>query len=311
MGGFWRYAEANPTLLAALDRVEPALGRPPVFRVEYAHLNVLCRPGAPDEQAVLGAVPESRRHRWYRSMRSSQALAQSVFANLRASGRLELLRDLVTEDGERLVDRDIEDLELEHVVDFLGEERGRETNVDALLRCSRGYRVAFECKLAEEDVGRCSRPQLRMGKDANYERDRCDGSYSVQAGRKARCSLTAVGIRYWEHVPALFTWSTEEDHATCPLRETYQLSRNVIAACVQSPTHLVEPNQGHAVLLYDARNPAFREGGPGLRAFEQARCALRNPARLRRCTWQAMASRIREDPVVDWLGAALQAKYGI
>jgi len=244
-------------------------------------------------------------------MRSSQALAQSVFANLRAYGRLDLLRDLVTEDGEPFIDRDIQDVELEHVVDFLGEERGRETNVDALLRCSRGYRVAFECKLAEEDVGRCSRPELRRGEAANYERDHCDGSYTVQAGRKARCSLTEVGIRYWEHVPALFTWRSEDDHALCPLRETYQLSRNVIAACVDRPTNLVEPTNGHAVLLYDARNPAFREEGAGWRAFQQARGALRNPSSLRRGTWQAVASRIREDPVVGWLGEALRAKYGV
>jgi hypothetical protein len=306
----WKYAQSDQSILAKLDR-QASPDRPPVFQAQHQDFNLLCRPGVdPSErEAIVGAIPKAGRHRWYRSMRSSQALAQSVFANLRTAGQLGLLADVPAEDGGVLVDQDVHELELEHVVGYLGEGRGRETNIDALLTGKDGYRVAIECKLAEDDIGQCSRPELLAAKHKNYERDYCDGSYTVQRGRDSRCSLTSVGIRYWEHAPGLFGWDAAMDHSQCPLRETYQLARNTIAACMDEEGRL-DPRRGHAVLLYDERNPAFAQGGSGRLAFERARAALRDPSRLRRATWQSLASRLRGDVITSWLGEALRAKYG-
>ena len=68
-------------------RYQPGGAQPPVFKPEHAHRNVLLRPdAAPDEiEAVLSAMPAGTHHKWFRSMTSSQALAQSVFANLKCS----------------------------------------------------------------------------------------------------------------------------------------------------------------------------------------------------------------------------------
>ena len=49
--------------------------------------------------AVLKLMPPSKRHRWFRSMKSSQALTQSVFGALAATGHLAALGALTAECG--------------------------------------------------------------------------------------------------------------------------------------------------------------------------------------------------------------------
>ena len=64
---------------------------PPVFTKEMAHRN-LVRPADENRAAhVRNMVTEGKGHRWFRSMKSSQALAQSVFGNLLEAGHLDLL----------------------------------------------------------------------------------------------------------------------------------------------------------------------------------------------------------------------------
>jgi hypothetical protein len=156
-------------------------------------------------------------------MKSSQALTQSVFANLIALGKLDLLAGLDDEDGgfvffERAPEP--RDVQLEYPVDHLGEPR--RTSVDVFVRGS--HPVAIECKLAETEIGACSRPRL-LSSEPNFERDHCDGSYTIQRGRRDRCSLTAIGVRYWECASELFCWPADQDLDPCPLRFTYQLVR--------------------------------------------------------------------------------------
>lgn len=308
---FWRYVDGEQTLAAALDGRPRGSERPPVFAHGSETLNVLCSRDVSsiERDALYGVIPKERRHRWFRSMRSSQALAQSVFGNLQLAGAFPLLESLKSDEGEPVVGKRIVGLELEHVVPDLGEERGRETNIDVLLHAPEGYQVAIECKLAEDDVGACSRPNLHPEKDASYARDHCDGNYVHQRGRKERCSLTNAGIRYWKLIPQVFRWDSQRDHYPCPMRQTYQLVRNTIA--VAGHEHSGSPRQGHAVLLYDARNPAFAEGGPGRGAYNRAKGALKRPDALRRCSWQRLASHLRADKQMRWLGEALQAKYGL
>lgn len=312
----WNYAESE-NLGEFVDRDRSA-SRPPVFKKEHACLNLLYPEGADSRYMarLASVIPESRRHKWFRSTTSSQALAQSVFGNLKLLGYTQILGNLGTKDGLPFVGSvtapmDLQ-YELEREVDYLGEPR--RTSVDVLIETSHQYRIAVECKLSEPEVGSCSRPRLTL-KDPNYARDHCDGSYTLQRDRKERCSLAAIGIGYWDHVPELFQWSADHDYPNCPLRFTYQLVRNVLAACVraESPgkTGTASAANGHAVLLYDDRNPAFMDGGKGDRAFSEVRNGLEDSRLLRRCSWQALAGALRESPEVAWLADGMARKYGI
>jgi len=313
---FWRYRAqefaGDDNLFD--DSYQPGRAQPPVFKPEHAHRNVLLRPDATRDEveAVLSAIPAGAHHKWFRSMTSSQALAQSVFANLKYHDKLGLLADLRGGEGlppfpPELVrprySREAAQLELEHHVTTLGEPRP--TSVDAMFDGK--YRVAVECKLSEPEVGSCSRPDLAPS-DSNYESDHCDGTYTHQRGRRDRCALTERSIAYWQYIPKLLTWRADSDMQPCPLRSTYQLVRNILAACVR-PNGDLDP-AGHAVLLYDARNPAFGDGGKGYLAWQAVRSALKNPMQLRSCTWQELVACLRRDDQLNWLTEALRSKYG-
>jgi hypothetical protein len=62
--------------------------RPPVFLAGHATSNLLLPPDADLVSSVVKMVPVAARHRWFRSMKSSQALTQSVFGALAATGHL-------------------------------------------------------------------------------------------------------------------------------------------------------------------------------------------------------------------------------
>jgi len=136
-----------------------------------------------------------------------------------------------------------------------------------------------------------------------------DGTYTRQRGRRDRCALTERGIAYWQYIPKLLTWPAGTDMQPCPLRSTYQLVRNILAACVRRNGLL--DLAAHAALLYDARNPEFAEGGKGYLAWLAVRSALKNPALLRRCTWQELVACLRPDDELTWLTEALRSKYGL
>jgi len=316
VASLWRYAQSRPGLAQYLEEPVPKGARPPVFAAGHSESNVISAAGASPQTraALLATLPQDKHHRWFRSMSSSQALAQSLFGNLIANGGLGVLEDIATESGDPLVGARIESAKLEHVVNYLGETQNRETNIDVLLQCTDGYRVAFECKLRETEIGHCSRPSVPKTKkgidNPCYERDHCDGTYTVQHGRKERCSLTGIGVRYWSHAPDLFRWASDRDHVPCPLRDTYQLARNALAVCIDEARGVVLPGSGHVVLIYDARNPAFTPGGTGEKAYTQARDALLRKDLLRRCSWQVITARLCTTSSLRWLGDELRTKYG-
>ena len=306
---FWDYAEHEfgdrPQLFERSDR---SPNRPPVFVGGAAEHNVLYPPHAEPNvrQTIVTSVPTSERHRHFASMRSSQALAQSVFGSLAALGKAGVLAGLTTDDELPTVRSGVT-VQMEYLVEHLGEPRS--TSVDVWLDGGE-QRVAVECKFTEREFGRCSRPTLRPGKDANYARDHCDGSYTRQRGRRTHCSLTEIGVRYWEYLPELFDWSADRNMDPCPLQGTYQLARNVLAACVQ-PDGTVDANSGHALVIYDDRNPAFLPGGEAAQQWEAATGALVRRSRLRRCSWQRLVAQLATDPDLAWLVNGLAAKYGI
>jgi hypothetical protein len=306
---FWRYRqEVFGDLDHHFDRVISSdHGRMPVFNRAHEDENVLASPRATreEQQAVRITLPPGKRHQHFGSMRSSQALAQTVFANLRVGKSLECLLEVQDANGPVFPVVDAGLLSMEHEIGYLGEKKRGRTSVDVMF--GGAYRVAVECKLAEEDIGRCSRPNL----DPNQV-EWCNGNYQRQMRRADPCVLSTNGILYWTFVPQLTHWRSESDHLPCPLHQTYQLVRNLLAACVQPENHMLstDPEHGHVVLIVDERNPAFQQGGQGHTAVRATREALRDPTRLRVCSWQQIIAAMRKDPHLVWLVEGLNLKYG-
>lgn len=305
MQRFWHYKDLRFAEHDLFEEAAPRGCRPPVYVKTAADRNVLLDPSlAPTQRrVVLGAIPSRERHRWFRSMRSSQALVQSIFGHLIATRALGVLSNVTCDLGAQPFlncRTNCDNIQLECAITHLAEPRS--TSVDVFV--NNGPRFAIECKLAEEDVGCCSRPKL-PATDAEY----CNGSYELQQGRVVPCALTAAGVRYWEFIPKLFDWNVAQPLHACPLHRTYQLVRNILAACVDASGNLVD---GVAVLVFDDRNPAWQNGN-GHIAFQQVRASLQEPHRhrLQRCSWQSIMSAMREEPSLQWLTNELGIKYGL
>lgn len=283
--------------------------RPPVFQKSNASHNILIPPDADEvsRQAIVSSIAIKKRHRHFGSMRSSQALAQSVFGNLAVEDNLGLLQGLNADQNLPAFGDAVgqASLQLEYSISHLGEPRP--TSVD--VWCESSGRVAVECKLTEPEFGTCSRPKLRQGKDPNYERDYCDGNYTRQRNRQTRCSLSEIGVKYWEYIPEIFHWRNDENMSPCSVRNTYQLVRNVLAVCV-APDGKVDLENSHALVIYDEANPAYQDGGFAKEQLATARASLRVPDLLRSCSWQSLVDHLESSGEMHWLIDKLRAKYG-
>lgn len=308
---YWKYQEtqfANERALFDSQHVKPA--SPPVFiRNEGAWKNVIVNPDVNEKrknEKLLGLIPKGEWHKWFGSMNSSQALAQSVLGNLFIYDSLHYLSEIKDDEGMDLFGKAQflkDNFEMEYKINHLGEPR--RTSLDGYI--SGDYRVAIECKFTEAEVGTCSRPRLEPT-DSNYESEHCNGTYSVQRARKERCSLTEIGVLYWRYVPQLFNWKNDTDK--CLLNKNYQLVRNILAVGVK-PNGTVSLNDGHVLLIYDERNPAFQQGGKGFISYTETRTALQEPTMLRKCSWQRIVRHLREKNVLSWLTENLSLKYGL
>ena len=282
-------------------------GRPPVLRREFASKNVLVPPKVIKAHSIVSSLPTPERHRFFGSFKSSQALAQSVFGAVSAFDRLDLLDGVVADCGRSafLEEGRGAHLALEHQVRTLGEPRP--TSVDVLLEAPSG-RVAVECKFTEREFGVCSRPKLRP-RDSTYAQQHCDGSYHVQRQRRNRCALTEIGVRYWTFLPELFEWNADYDMVPCPLSPVYQLARNALAAAVNDSGF--DPNSGHVLVVYDARNPEFASNGAARNQYDAIVASSRIPGLVRRVSWQRIAGCLNAAPELKYLVAGLNDKYGI
>ena len=138
---------------------------------------------------MLDSISAGRRHKWFRSMKSSQALAQSVFGNLKAHRRLDCLLDVRADDedapafGAGPIDPD--GVELEHSVGREILKEPRPTDIDVWM--SGRTVVCVECKLTEAEVGRCSRPRCPT------HRFTCNGNCEQQPGRRVPLCVGETG----------------------------------------------------------------------------------------------------------------------
>jgi hypothetical protein len=308
---YWEYQKSQFSIgQDFFERSYAQDGRPPVFVRHEAWRNVIIDPNANQQEKdrLLVLIPGGEKHKWFGSMNSSQALAQSILGNLAAHDSFHYLSELKDDEGMPLFGKaqiSSGNFEMEHKIDYLGEPR--HTSLDGYI--SGDYRIAIECKFTEAEVGTCSRPRLSPT-DSNYESEHCIGAYSIQRARKERCSLTETGVLYWRYIPNLFKWKNDLDLSPCPLKKNYQLVRNILAVGVK-PDGAVSLNDGHVILIYDGRNPAFQRAGDGLIAYLETRSALQEPTMLRKCSWQRIVQHIRDKNFLPWLTENLALKYGL
>jgi hypothetical protein len=276
---------------------------PPVFTKETAHRNLLLPADENRAAHVRNMVTEEKRHRWFRSMKSSQVLAQSVFGNLFEAGHLDLLTKVEADDGGpafgsgRIYPSQVL---LEESVGYELLHEPRPTNVDVWIRGRPS--VCIECKLAEAEVGACSRPRLPEKHD-----EHCGKEFCEQGGWRDQCVLSSRGIDYWKYVPKVIREDALSSSVRCPLWSPYQLVRNILAACVENGTLALA--RGHALVVYDARNPVFQPHAGG--TFEKLREQLIEPSVLRRCSWQSIMSVMADYNDLKWLVRSLEQKYGL
>jgi hypothetical protein len=81
----------------------------------------------------------------------------------------------------------------------------------------------------------------------------------------------------------------------------------MLAACVDAGH--VRPDRGHALLVYDERNPAFQPRSGG--AVEALRAQMHDSSTLRRCSWQAILKAMHDVHDLRWLVTELGRKYGL
>jgi hypothetical protein len=148
----WSWAEKN--LESRLDGGRRQK-RVPVLKPEFAVINLLLPPGISRADEIRSAIAPVQRHRFFASLRSSQALAQSVFGAIKAFNRLDLLENITAECGRPAFLKDHRGctLEFEHDVKTLGEPRP--TSIDVLFS-DPDRRVAIEFKFTGPEFGTCS-----------------------------------------------------------------------------------------------------------------------------------------------------------
>lgn len=168
-------------------------------------------------------------HRYAHSPKSSQVLAIDVFGTIKSRGSQE--RDAVLAVIAGRLDLPVQGpwavhLEWQDAGNGLNELTP--TQVDAVA-ISPNAMILFECKFTEAGGGCSQIKPDRLGRVA------CDGAYRIQInpqnGIEARCALAGKSIRYWDHIPAVFGFDGEVDHAPCPFAfDPYQWMRNVLLA---------------------------------------------------------------------------------
>ena len=298
---FWAYADQHH--VGELDGGKRDQ-RPPVLAKQHASKNVLVPPDSVRAQDIRTAIPINQRHQWFHSLKSSQALAQSVFAAILVFNRLDLLGGITAECGRPAFFNEQRDWKMNFEYELRGLNEPRPTSVDVLLN-QPGRRVAIECKFTEQDFGTCSRTKLCQD-NANY----CNGSYQLQKDRSHRCALAEREILYWEYLPHLFNWQSQRDQVPCPFDDTYQLARSALAATL-APEGKLNPTRGHVLAIYDNRNPDFQPNGKAWTQWQAAISDCRYQGLFRRLSWQRLLTFLADAPEMSYLVYGLREKYGL
>ncbi len=163
------------------------------------------------------------------SPRSSQMLAIDVFGTIKALGAAE--RSAIGSALARALELPANGpwdffLEWQDASNLLAEVKP--TQVDAVAIGASAI-ILFECKFTEAGGG-CS--QINPDKRGLIA---CNGRYEPQTNPQnqvvARCALSGKGMRYWDHIPAVYDLEANASYAPCPFSfDAYQWMRNVVLA---------------------------------------------------------------------------------
>ncbi len=103
------------------------------------------------------------------------------------------------------------------------------TQIDVVLESNKLVYLV-ECKFTETG-GSCSQTN-KLKSIGNLPQ--CNGNYEMQKNPhpdynfESKCALTGKGIRYWEFIDKLFTYSSSNEYHPCPFKGSeYQWMRNI------------------------------------------------------------------------------------
>ncbi len=192
---------------------------------------------------------------------SSQALAIDVFGTLQGSPSRDAILNALAERMGLPPSRDWQiSLEWLDPDNLLGERR--QSQIDAIARSAENL-IFFECKFTEQSAGACTQP------DPRRDMRQCNGNYALQTnpinGETARCALTAKGIRYWEHIPEIFSFSADQEYSPCPFAGSwYQWMRNLVQCSAIAhhyhlrPAFVIAYADGPFAVAKEIRSPAWQ-----------------------------------------------------
>ena len=88
------------------------------------------------------------------------------------------------------------------------------------------------------------------------------------------------------------------------------MARNALAAAL-TPHGELDPTGGHALIVYDARNPKFQDGGKATKQWNKAVSACHVQGLLRRLSWQRLMTAFTCVRELEYLVNGVGDKYGI
>lgn len=304
---YWEYQEENfQTWENYFDKPNNDFDRVPVFQRTKAHFNIIMNPDYSEyeRERITKLIDNIEKHRWFPSMNSSQALTMNILGNLYISNKIDDLLDLQCDEGESFLEIgkiSKDQIEFEKKINYLGERR--KSSIDVFI--SGHHQIAIECKYTERKFGSCSSPTYKKV-HPNY----CDGNFYEREEQKERCPKSKAKALYWDYIPLFFDWEKDGEISHCPLDQNYQLVRTILSAAMRQEDSSSYPN-GHAVLIYDNRNPESLPGGKMYKAYTETKQALFDPRMLRKISWQRIVNRMRGEKSLSWLTTQLYEKYGL
>ena len=87
---YWKYKTKIFPNISEYFEEPPSINRPPVFKKEKSYLNIITNKKNEQIDRIKLLKFQKKKHRWFSSMNSSQALALSVLGNLAIYNRLKL-----------------------------------------------------------------------------------------------------------------------------------------------------------------------------------------------------------------------------
>lgn len=231
-------------------------------------------------------------HKWIHHGLSSQAFLFNLLGPLVVDKKWHIFDEILHQAGIQLSTSitsakfEVEDREV------FNEQQAQPTSIDLCLYTEANENVFIEFKFTEKNFGGCS-----VFNDGD-----CDGRNA--ANDFGLCYLSYIGRKYWKLMEkyGLLTEQIKND-SQCPFSTLYQLYRLILFALRKN---------GHFLLLYDERNPAFLVEKHNIRRGLFNRVYDSLPSKIQgKChtlSVQSILPILQKHPDLDWANE-LKEKY--